>query len=320
MGLLDKANDSGSKAKPVAKAVAKAKPVAKAVAKAKPVAKAVAKAKPAAQVIQTPVAVAAKTVAAKPVKVKIAPVGLPSNFEIASPNARRIAWFVNFVVNVGPIIAFLFSVIFDAFTTPLAIVVLAALVFNLVVIPIMSGRTLGNFISRTKNIRSNAEKPIFIHALLANSTGIFALMGIVFLMINFGSIMSEKGNARIFASVWSVLGVIFIVLYLANTSMKRSSVMRQGLYDSIFGAYLVKHVPAEGEVSTGFIGTLENMSSYGDRYTKRKEEKDAKKAERALVAAISPEQTDEDSSDSKTEEKPKKAAKKSTAKKATKKN
>ena len=219
MGLLDKANDAGSKAKPVAKA----KPAAKVVAKAKPVAKAVAKAKPVAKAkaVATPAPVAAKVQAVKPVKpvkVKVAPAGLPENFDIASPNARRIAWFVNFVVNLGPIFAFLFSVaILDAFTTIFALVALAALIFNLIVIPIMSGRTLGNFISRTKNIKSNGLKPNFVHALLVNSTGILALTGIVFLMVFGGSVLSEKGSAQIWASVWSVLGLIFIVLYFVNT-------------------------------------------------------------------------------------------------------
>ena len=326
MGLLDKANDSSTKAKPAAKAVAKAKPVAKAVAKAKPVAKAVAKAKPAAKAVATPAPVAAKAQAAKPVKVKASPAGLPENFEIASPNARRIAWFVNFVVNLGPIFAFLFSVaILDAFTTIFALVALAALIFNLIVIPIMSGRTLGNFISRTKNIRSNGLKPNFVHALFVNSTGILALTGVVFLMVFAGSMFSAKGSEQIWASVWSVLGLIFIILYFVNASMKRGSEMRQGLYDSMFGAFLVKHVPAEGEVSTGFIGKLENMSSYGDRYTKRQEEKKAKKAEKVAGQVAEgaekafSDKSGDDSTDVVEEAKPKKVAKKSTAKKATKK-
>ncbi len=293
MGLLDKASDTGSKAdkKPVAKAVAKAKPVAKAVAKAKPVA----------QVIDTPVAVTATN--AKKVKAKNAKrantgsQGLPANVEIATANSRRIAWFVNFVINVGPIIGFLFSVaILDAFTTIFALVALAALIFNLIIIPIMSGRTLGNFISRTKNIKSNGMKPNFIHALLVNSTGILALAGIVFLMVNAGSMFSEKGSAQIWASVWSILGLIFIVLFFVNTSMKSGSELNQGLYDSMFGAYLVKHVPAEGEVSTGFIGKLESLSSYGDRYNRSQEEKLAKKATKARLVEAEASNADSDSS------------------------
>jgi len=273
MGLLDKASDVGSKSekKPVAKAVAKAVPVAKAVAKTKPVKS------------------AGKAAAAKPAKakkVRNAPEGLPGNFEIASPNARRIASFTNFVVNLGPIFGFLFSVaILDAFSTIFAIVALAALTLNLIVVPIMSGRTLGNFISRTKNITSAGNKPNFLHALFANSTGILALLGIIFLMINAGSMFSTKGSEQIWASVWSILGILFIVLYFINSSMKRGSESNQGLYDSLFGAFLVKHIPAEGEVSTGFIGKLESMASYGDRFTQRQEQKSAKKAAKETAMA-----------------------------------
>ena len=277
MGLLDKASDAGSKSakKPVAKAVAKAKPVAKAVAKAIPVAKAVAKAKPKAVVI--PKAVTGKP--AKAVKVRATPQGLPENYETASPNARRIAWFTNFVVNLGPVFGFLFSVaVLDAFTTIFALVALAALTLNLIVIPIMSGRTLGNFVSRTKNITYSGSKPNFLHALFVNSTGILALTGLVFLMIFAGSVFSEKGSTQMWASIWSIFGIIFIILFFINSSMKRSNEMNQGLYDSIFGAFLVKHIPAEGEVSTGFIGKLESMASYGDRFTQRQEAKVAKKA------------------------------------------
>jgi hypothetical protein len=277
MGLLDKASDAGSKSakKPVAKAVAKAKPVAKAVAKAIPVAKAVAKAKPKAVVI--PKAVTGKP--AKAVKVRATPQGLPENYETASPNARRIAWFTNFVVNLGPVFGFLFSVaVLDAFTTIFALVALAALTLNLIVLPIMSGRTLGNFVSRTKNITYSGSKPNFLHALVVNSTGILALTGLVFLMIFAGSVFSEKGSTQMWASIWSIFGIIFIILFFINTSMKGSNEMNQGLYDSIFGAFLVKHIPAEGEVSTGFIGKLESMASYGDRFTQRQEAKIAKKA------------------------------------------
>ncbi|RJU95221.1 MAG: hypothetical protein DWC08_00370 [Candidatus Poseidoniales archaeon] len=291
MGLLDKANDAGSKAekKPAAKAIAKAKPVAKAVAKAKPVAKAVAKAKPAEQVIAQPVA-AKPAKAAKAAKVKkqakARPQGLPENFEIASANARRIAWFVNFVINLGPIFLFLFSVtILDAFTTIFALVVIAALGLNLLVVPIMSGRTLGNFVSRTKNVNSSGNKPLFFHALLVNSTGIMALLGVIFLMINVQNIFNTKGSAQIWSSVWSVLGLILIVLYFVNSSMKRNSELKQGMYDSMFGAYLVKHVPVEGEETSGFIAKLEGMATYGDRYSSRQAAKDVKRQEKAKEAA-----------------------------------
>lgn len=287
MGLLDKAGDVGSAKKPVAKAVPKAKPVAKAVPKAKAVAKAVPKAKAVAKAkVATPAPVAVKV--AEPVAAvvkKARPQGLPENFEIASANARRIAWFTNFVVNLGPIFAFLFSVtILDAFTTIFALIALIALILNLIVVPVMSGRTLGNFVSRTKNVNSSGNKPIFLHALLVYSTGIFALMGLIFLMVNVQNVLNSKGTEQIWASVWSILGVVFIVLYFVNVSFKNSSALKQGLYDTLFGAYLVKHVPVAGEESTGIIAKLESMGTYGDRYSKRQAEKKIKREEKAKAS------------------------------------
>lgn len=287
MGLLDKAGDVGSAKKPVAKAVPKAKPVAKAVPKAKAVAKAVPKAKAVAKAeVATPAPVAVKVVEPVAAVVKKArPQGLPENFEIASANARRIAWFTNFVVNLGPIFAFLFSVtILDAFTTIFALIALIALILNLIVVPVMSGRTLGNFVSRTKNVNSSGNKPIFLHALLVYSTGIFALMGLIFLMVNVQNVLNSKGTEQIWASVWSILGVVFIVLYFVNVSFKNSSALKQGLYDTLFGAYLVKHVPVAGEESTGIIAKLESMGTYGDRYSKRQAEKKIKREEKAKAS------------------------------------
>jgi len=299
MGLLDKASDVGSKAtkKPVAKAVPKAKAVAKAVPKAKavakavpkavPKAKAVAKAVPKAETATTPpvAAIMAEPVAVKQPKAR--PQGLPENFEIASANARRIAWFTNFVVNLGPLFAFLFSVtILDAFTTIFALIALIALILNLVVVPVMSGRTLGNFVSRTKNVNSSGQKPIFLHALLVYSTGIFALTGVIFLLVNLQSVLGTKGSEQIWASIFSFLGIAFIAVYFVNASFKSRSALKQGLYDTLFGAYLVKHVPVAGEESSGIIAKLESMGSYGDRYSKRQADKKIQREEKAKAAEM----------------------------------
>jgi hypothetical protein len=298
MGLLDKASDVGSKAtkKPVAKAVPKAKavakavPTAKAVAKAVPKAKAVAKAVPKAETATTPpvAAIMAEPVAVKQPKAR--PQGLPENFEIASANARRITWFTNFVVNLGPLFAFLFSVaILDAagmITTLFALIALAALIMNLVVVPVMSGRTLGNFVSRTKNVNSSGNKPIFLHALLVYSTGIFALMGVISLLINLQSVTNTKGSEQIWASIFSLLGIAFIAVYFVNASFKSRSALKQGLYDTLFGAYLVKHVPVAGEESSGIIAKLESMGSYGDRYSKRQADKKIQREEKAKAAEM----------------------------------
>jgi len=151
---------------------------------------------------------------------------------------------------------------------------------------VMSGRTLGNFVSRTKNVNSSGNKPIFLHALLVNSTGIFALTGVIFLLVNLQSVLGTKGSEQITASVFSFFGIAFIAVYFVNTSFKSRSDLKQGLYDSLFGAYLVKHVPVAGEETSAFIAKLESMGSYGDRYSRRQAEKKLKREDKAKEAEL----------------------------------
>jgi len=85
-----------------------------------------------------------------------------------------------------------------------------------------------------------------------------------------------------------VVGIIFIVLWFVNRNFKKNSEMDQGLYDLMFRAYLVKHIPVEGEVATGIWGRLENAGDWGDKMIvkreanlKKAEEKAAAKAKKA---------------------------------------
>jgi hypothetical protein len=59
--------------------------------------------------------------------------------------------------------------------------------------------------------------------------------------------------------------------------------MDQGLYDLMFRAYLVKHIPVEGEVATGIWARLENAGEWGDKMISKKEA-NAKKAEEKASA------------------------------------
>ena len=142
MGLLDKV-DNMDDAKP-----AKAKPkAAKAVAKAAPkAAKAVAKA-----------AKPAKAKRAKPSRnkgesEKMRPTGLPEGYELAGNMARYIGWIINFAWNFGVSIGLL-SILSTGADSDLTIGWAAAglmIIVNWLVLPIWTGRNIGEFVSRTK--------------------------------------------------------------------------------------------------------------------------------------------------------------------------
>ena len=282
MGLLDKAGNvettPDKKPKAVAKAVAKAAP--KAVAK--------------------PKAAVKTTVSAKPVKAKKVrtprTTGLPEGYELASKMNRSISWWVNIAVNFSVLIAGLGMVIFaDTGVTTTGLFGLAAvmIILNVIIIPAKTGRTIGHFVSRTKFMTANGEKASVFHSILANTVGLFTLIGFILVMFN----MSDFDAKNYFSIAGLVIGIIFIVLWFVNRNFKKNSDMDQGLYDLMFNAYLVKHIPAEGEVSTGIWGRLENAGEWGDKIASRREDNIKKATQKAAAKAEKAEEDAKKASD-----------------------
>ena len=288
MGLLDKVDNldeaQPAKAKPkAAKAVSKAKPkAAKAVAKATPKEK---KAKPSR---------AEKTAKSRDKPEKIRPSGLPEGYELAGKMPRYIGWLINFGWNFGVAIGLL-SIISTGADSDLTLGWIASLLMitlNWLVLPIWTGRNIGEFVSRTKYINSSGKKPISIHAILNNSIGFLSLIGLILIMANFQNI-STTGLP------WFITGVVFILFWIVNFFFKKNSDFSQGTIDLVFSAYLVKHV-ATGE-ETGWLARFESLGDFGDKWqqnSQKRQEKAAEKAKaRAKVKSKESESTNEESED-----------------------
>ena len=79
-------------------------------------------------------------------------------------------------------------------------------------------------------------------------------------------------------------------------------------YDMLFGAFLVKYVPQEGEELTGIAARLEGMANFGDSFTAKREEARLKKIEKAAAKADekakeAPDKTDDSEKDAPADEK-----------------
>ena len=289
MGLLDKV-DNMDDAKP-----AKAKPkAAKAVAKATPkAAKAVAKkatpktAKPAAKTIKSK-----DEGNDKPEKIR--PTGLPEGFELAGNMPRYIGWIINFAWNFGVSIGLL-SILSTGADSDLTIgwaVAGLMIIINWLVLPIWTGRNIGEFVSRTKYINSSGSKPIFLHAVLNNSIGFLSLIGLILMMANFQNISTS-------GMVPFITGVVFIVFWIFNFFLKKNSDFSQGIFDLAFSSYLVKHV-ATGE-ETGWMARFESLGDFGDKWAERsanREDKQKAKAAKKAAKAVAKKESESDSSDS----------------------
>jgi len=315
MGLLDKASGTSSttEAKPKAKAVAKPK--------AKAVAKAVAKVEEVEPQVKEAIAKPAKE--KKPKKQKkprtARPSGLPDGFEICNKLDRTMSWFVNFAWNFGVLLAAIFMMAGDTsvITTILLIVSFVMIILNVVVLPFKTGRNLGQFVARIKFVNTSGEKASPFQGMLSNSVGILALFGLLFVTVSTGKFGDEDAGAG--PIIWTSLGAIFIILYIVNWQFAKASQYNQGLYDVMFGAYLVKHVPEKGEKSSGFWAKFESMGDYGDKFAAKREARKVAKEQEAEQAANEPEPETSDEEKDKPKAKAKAKPKAKAKAKATKK-
>lgn len=298
MGLLDKVDnldeEKPAKAKPkAAKAVAKAKPkAAKAVAKAKPkAAKAVAKAK------EKPKR-ASRASKKENREEKIRPTGLPEGYELAGAMPRYIGWLINFAWNFGVLIGTLSIFMFGDPDMTIPFLLAGIMILsNWLILPIWTGRNIGEFVSRTKYINSTGKKPIFLHAIFNNSLGYMFLMGFLFVGVNFQNVSNTTGMTYV------IVGAVLMIIWIVNFFFKKNSDYSQGLFDLAFSSYLVKHV-ATGE-ETGWLARFESLGDFGDKWQQRSEtrqEKAKAKAEKkAAKAAEAQESSEEESEDETTE-------------------
>ena len=298
MGLLDKVDnldeEKPAKAKPkAAKAVAKAKPkAAKAVAKAKPkAAKAVAKTK------EKPKR-ASRASKKENREEKIRPTGLPEGYELAGAMPRYIGWLINFAWNFGVLIGTLSIFMFGDPDMTIPFLLAGIMILsNWLILPIWTGRNIGEFVSRTKYINSTGKKPIFLHAIFNNSLGYMFLMGFLFVGVNFQNVSNTTGMTYV------IVGAVLMIIWIVNFFFKKNSDYSQGLFDLAFSAYLVKHV-ATGE-ETGWLARFESLGDFGDKWQQRSETRQEKakvKAEKkAAKAAESKESSEEESEDETTE-------------------
>ena len=272
MGLLDKANANTGGATTAAPAAPAPTPA------------------PAAAPAPAPVAATAaktNTKAKKEKAPKARPKGLPSEFEIAGTGSRTIGAWSNMVVNFGLIaVATVMSISDTNFTTTLlwggAFVMYLV---NVLVIPLRFGRNIGQFVSRTKYVNSSGEAPPKIHAVLNSLLGFLLLLGTFLVFANMGDL--KDGDTK--AITWFSIGCVMVLMPIMNRQFKSSSELNQGMFDRLFAAYLVKHVPVAGEATGGWMQRLESMGDFGDRLQERQRQREQRAAEKAAERAAAQE-------------------------------
>ena len=255
MGLLEKAGNIQTEDTPPATKVVQqpeAVPQPAPVTEAKPVKKAkpAKKAKP-------------KKVREKKTKTPRVKKEMPDGFEAATGGQKLIRRISDFVVSYGAFLAaFAGFIIFDINMAYPMIPALGLFIFNLWFMPGKAGgRTVGNWISRTRYVNVRGDPPIWIYIMVKGLTTIFVIISLSTIMVvssklSSGSPIAESTTGQVF----TVIGLLMLIPPLIDYSMYK---MRGdlGLWDTVFGGvWLVRTTKSTG--TKGWLKRLESISDW----------------------------------------------------------
>jgi|TARA_B100000315_G_scaffold182825_1_gene171752 uncharacterized membrane protein (DUF485 family) len=181
---------------------------------------------------------------------------LPTEYELAKKPARFARSLVDFIVTYGAFLGVLgaFAMV-DSDFTYFWILAILVMIFNMIAMPIMTRRTVGNYASLTKYITYKGKPPLFLHQTFKSLTILFIVVGLILILSSQSSDGTNSVN----------LGIGLAVLLIPISDWVVSKIRhetKQGLWDSIFFAYMVSHSRMADEEATGFFGRLESSGDW----------------------------------------------------------
>ena len=183
---------------------------------------------------------------------------MPDEFILASGKARFARGLIDFIVTYGWMVPIVGITAYGTYFDPTYFIAIGALltIFNLVIMPIMTHRTVGNYASLTSYITSKGTQPFFLHQTLKGLTWIFLLVG-AFLIASAYDTRTGWNSVN--------LGIGFAILAIPLTDWIVARIRhetKQGLWDSMFFTYMVKHARTGDEAEGGFFGRLESSGDW----------------------------------------------------------
>jgi hypothetical protein len=184
---------------------------------------------------------------------------LPDEYVLSKKPARFARSLVDFIVTFGwavPVVGLLgFG---SSNSDPTFFIGGGALlsIFNLVAMPFMTNRTVGNYASLTQYVTHKGKPPVFIHQTLKAMTVLYVGIGLFL-------VLSAKVGTPEADTVKLGIGLAILAIPLSDWIIaKVRHETKQGLWDSIFFAYMVSHTRSDDAEVTGFFGKLESSGDW----------------------------------------------------------
>lgn len=184
---------------------------------------------------------------------------MPDGFDAATRGQAVLRRFVDFLVSYGWSVPLIAITAWGSYfnPTPFVILGLALMSLNLVIVPRNSGRTIGNWVSRTSYVNTRGNSPFYAYPALKGLTFIFVMLGLftVFSFTSQGMPESDLGK------VGTIGGMLVLLPPLVDWLMNRFGSSDQGLWETLFGGvWLVRTTKTDD--AKGFWKRLESIADY----------------------------------------------------------
>ena len=191
-------------------------------------------------------------------KVRVAKV-MPEGYEAATKGQSVLRRFIDFLVSYGwsvPLIMLqAWGTYFD--TTPFVLLGIALMTLNLVIVPNKSGRTIGNWVSRTSYVNTRGDHPFYAYSALKGLSFFFVIAGL-FAILSFTSQGMPESDL---GKITTVIGMLMLLPPLIDWSMHRFGSSDLGLWEILFGGvWLVR--TSKSDSATGWWKRLESIADY----------------------------------------------------------
>ncbi len=187
-----------------------------------------------------------------------APKVLPEDSELASPTQFRIKKYSDFLVSWGwtiPLVGFT-AWGNDFQPTIFVLAGMGLIAFNLGFMAYTTGRTTGNWITRTIYVNTKGEKPHQSYIFLKGMTFPLVILGIIAILTATATGLAENAGR-----IQLALGLFFLLPPLLDYLFYRFKSDDLGLWDTLYGGvWLVK--TAKTAESKGWLKRLEQLGDY----------------------------------------------------------
>ena len=192
-------------------------------------------------------------------KVRV-PKVLPEGFEQSSKSQRAIRRISDFIVSYGWSVPIVVLSAYGTYFDPTYFFLIGILLmgFNLGFMPYSTGRTVGNWVSRTTYVNSSSGKPHQSYVFLKGLTMPMVLLGLILFLTS-----TSEGFGSRSGQITLVTAVVFLLPPLLDYLFYRFKRDDLGLWDTLYGGvWMVK--TTKSTESKGWLKKLEQLGDYSE--------------------------------------------------------